>query len=300
MRISSSPLAVAVFGMLGLLASARIAHAGEYAAVGKDLKLFYEQAGRGAPVVFIPGWTMSTEVFSQQLAYFGKRFRAIAYDPRSQGRSTKTPEDNDYSQRGKDLKAFLDVLGIQEVVLVGWSNGCYDAYSFARTFGTKRLRAFVCIDQVPQPPDPSGCAQRDQWFGEGWRRTAHDRREDVARLARWMVLHDLKQQELEWIEEQALRTPTYAALVTKVDARFSDFSPEARAMDGAIPVLHVIRQERSESVRAWLRQNTPKAEVAALGGHMMFWEQPAEFNAVLEDFLSRHLAPGSRGGSLEQ
>jgi pimeloyl-ACP methyl ester carboxylesterase len=34
-----------------------------------------------------------------QLAHFSKRYRVLAYDPRSQGRSSKTLENNSYAQQ---------------------------------------------------------------------------------------------------------------------------------------------------------------------------------------------------------
>jgi len=42
-----------------------------------------------------------------------------------------------------------------------------------------------------------------------------------------------------------------------------------------------------ESTEAWLAKNTPHSEVEELGQHLMFWEFPDKFNAMLESFLKR-------------
>ncbi len=62
---------------------------------------------------------MSTEFFSHQLRYFSKSYRVINFDPRSQGRSSRTLQNNNYTQHGKDLQAIMQELGLSDVVLVG-------------------------------------------------------------------------------------------------------------------------------------------------------------------------------------
>ena len=71
--------------------------------IGDWVKLHYEEQGSGQPLVLIPGWTMTTLFFEHQMDHFAKRFRTIAFDPRSHGKSTKTDKGNDYGQHGRDL-----------------------------------------------------------------------------------------------------------------------------------------------------------------------------------------------------
>ena len=68
------------------------AHA-EMLQVDDELTIFYQVSGTGQiPIVFVPGWTMSTKVFEKQLAHFAQstRYRFYTFDPRGQGKSTKT------------------------------------------------------------------------------------------------------------------------------------------------------------------------------------------------------------------
>ena len=60
----------------------------EYVQVTSELTIHYETSGHGdIAIVFIPGWTMTTEAFVHQLNHFegSDRFRAIAYDPQGPG-----------------------------------------------------------------------------------------------------------------------------------------------------------------------------------------------------------------------
>jgi pimeloyl-ACP methyl ester carboxylesterase len=111
------------------------ASAGQYARVSDDLSLCYEDVGQGDPLVMIPGWTTSEVVFSHQIDHFAKTHRVIAYDPRSQGLSTRTLEHNTYAQHGRDLAALMDKLNLKHVTLIAWSAGCLDAYAYIRDRG---------------------------------------------------------------------------------------------------------------------------------------------------------------------
>ena len=91
-----------------------------------ELTIYYEQSGDGdITIIFIPGWMMSTDVFVHQLDHFkgSTKFRAIAYDPRGQGRSSKPMEGHTYQQHGRDLAAFMEKLKLEKVILAGWSYG---------------------------------------------------------------------------------------------------------------------------------------------------------------------------------
>lgn len=121
--------------------------------VSDDLSLYYETSGKGAiPIVFVPGWTMSSAVFERQRAHFAnsKRFRYFSYDPRGQGQSSKPMNGYTYDQNGRDLKAFLDQLGLKQAVLVGWSFGVLKVTSYIKQFGADNLRALVIIDGTPK------------------------------------------------------------------------------------------------------------------------------------------------------
>ena len=43
---------------------------GSFLEVEPGVEVYYEDSGEGTPLVFVPGWTFSTEVFDQQVAQF--------------------------------------------------------------------------------------------------------------------------------------------------------------------------------------------------------------------------------------
>jgi len=66
-----------------------------------------------------------------------------------------------------------------------------------------------------------------------------------------------------------------------------DHASDLAALDGVVPLLFVVREDLSGLVNDWAATHTPHAEVVAMGRHLMLWEQHAEFNALLDRFLSQ-------------
>ncbi|MEE9301253.1 MAG: alpha/beta hydrolase [Alphaproteobacteria bacterium] len=277
-----------------MLASSGVAPGGvaltrDYLRVSDDLTIYYEEAGKGAPIVFIPGWTMTTWFFQHQLAHFAKSHRAITYDPRGQGRSSRTIENNHYTQHGRDLNDFLKALGLENVILAGWSWGCLDAYAYLRQFGTDNIKALIFIDQTPKALYGE---EGDWWEGKpaDWKAFVegvnYDRRDFLDEFTKWMVIRELTAEELATIMDESLKAPTSTAIQLLADGVFADYSEEAKALDGKVPVMNVVREEWADMAKAWLAANAPHSAVYADAGHMMFWERPDAFNAALDDFLS--------------
>lgn len=271
--------------------------AGNFVRVSPDLELYYEEAGSGRPVIFIPGWTGSTEYLRPQLAHFSKRYRAIVYDPRSHGRSSRTLENNTYTQHGADLKAFMDALDLKDVVLIGHSWGCHDAYAYFRANGTRNVKAFACLDQTPKDimdkDGDWGSVKTLADFTGFYQGIAYDRVKTTHEFLKLMVTRTLKQEEVDWFTDQLLKTPTYAAVSLLYDGNAADYTPEAKAIDGKIPVMNIVMNPGwhpgwAEAAQAWGKSVVKHTDVVVLPGlHLLHWESPEKVNAVLEKFLNQ-------------
>jgi non-heme chloroperoxidase len=267
------------------------AFAGQYVRVSPDLELYYEEAGSGSPLIFITGWTGVNEAFAQdQFPHFSKKYRVLAYDPRAQGRSSKTLEGHNYIQHGKDLRAFMETLKLKDPIVVGWSNGCTDVYGYFRTYGTDNIKAFVCIDQSPKQHR----AQKGDWgdfsdvseVGGFINGAAYDRPALMNEFLPTMLKRKITPEEVNWSLDQVRKTPNYVAVLLAADGSFADYTPEAVMIDGKIPVLNFVSEAQAESAKAWLAKNAPHSKIVVLGNHWMFHEFPDKFNAALDAFLA--------------
>jgi hypothetical protein len=102
-----------------------------------------------------------------------------------------------------------------------------------------------------------------------------------------MMVREMSQDELDWVTEQLLKTPNYAAALTITDFLLADYIDEAKGIDSQIPVLNVVAEDQTEAARTWLATNAPHSEVVALGKHLMLLEFPDQFNAAVDAFLEK-------------
>ena len=82
------------------------------------LRMHYQESGTGSKsIVFVPGWTMTSDVFCRQLEFFegSEDYRFIALDPCSHGKTTQTTDGNHYEQHGADLAEFINLLGLENL-----------------------------------------------------------------------------------------------------------------------------------------------------------------------------------------
>ena len=258
--------------------------------IADGLQIYCKDQGSGEPLILIPGWTCTTEFFQHNLDTLAERYRVIAYDPRSHGNSSKTEQGNNFIQRGDDLNELIQLLNLENVNLAGWSMGAYDAYAYLRKYGTNNIRSFICIDM---PPKNIKIAE-DDW-AEGSLEEIHglfsgimqpDQRQLMEGYTDFMLTRKATDDERAWVVEQSLKTPAHLAALIAADAALLDFSDTARSINDSIPVLHIVREDWSATAIQWLNKNAPTAKVEVLGGHMMFWEFPEQFNKLMLDFLA--------------
>src|SRR2546425_4165333 len=97
------------------------------------VSLYYEVAGRGAPLVLVHGFACVIPSWDPQVRELSRYRRVIAYDVRGHGLSDAPPEAAAYSQATSvaDLHALLAHLKIGRAVVGGLSMGGNIALNFA-------------------------------------------------------------------------------------------------------------------------------------------------------------------------
>jgi non-heme chloroperoxidase len=255
-----------------------------------NVRLHYLEAGRGATLVFVPGWTMPAEIWMPQIRYFADRFHVVVLDPRAQGESQVAASGYDSERRARDIKELLDALHLDTVVLVGWSLGVLESLTFVRLFGSDHLNALVLVDNsVGEEPPPAF----DPTFLE---RLQRDRHATTEQFVRGMYHRAQSEDYYQRIIDQALRTPTDAAVKLL-------HSPYPRQMWREIlygvdkPALYVVTARLKEQALN-LKRNRPQVRVAVFedAGHALFVDEPERFNTLLEAFIdevARSTAPAA-------
>lgn len=126
---------------------------GCYVRVNDDVKVYVEDMNSegSETIVFLHGWPGSHELFEYQYSYFlRKNYRCIGIDQRGFGKSDKPVEGYDYNTLSDDVKAVVDILGLDDFTLLGHSTGGAIAVRYmARHKGCGVKKLILCAAAVP-------------------------------------------------------------------------------------------------------------------------------------------------------
>ncbi len=116
---------------------------------GEEISIAYSDYGNGQPVVFIHGWPSSREMWEYQLAdVVHAGYRAVKYDRRGFGKSSKPWTGYDYDTLASDLNELINQLDLQKVILVGFSMGGGEVARYIANYGEERIAKIVLVSSV--------------------------------------------------------------------------------------------------------------------------------------------------------
>ena len=100
-----------------------------YAVTSDKVRLHYEEAGSGTPILFLHEFAADHTNWEPQMRYFSRGHRCIAYSARGYTPSDVPPSPEAYSYKHfyTDALAVLDHLKIDKAHLVGLSMGSYSS-----------------------------------------------------------------------------------------------------------------------------------------------------------------------------
>ncbi|RVU24129.1 alpha/beta hydrolase [Sandaracinomonas limnophila] len=109
-----------------------------------DISMYYETYGKGEPLILLHGGYGSSEMMGGMIAAFSKKYKVIAVDSRSQGRTTDSDEKElTYAQMALDVNGFMDKLQLKKAKFVGWSDGGNIALELALVHPEKINKAVI-------------------------------------------------------------------------------------------------------------------------------------------------------------
>src|SRR5882724_12501756 len=113
-------------------------------ATDDGVKLYYEETGRGIPIVFVHEFAGDCRSWEHQVRYFARYYRCITYNARGYPPSDVPQDGEKYSQERArdDIRAVLDGLKIDKAHVVGLSMGGFATLHFGFTY-PQRARSLV-------------------------------------------------------------------------------------------------------------------------------------------------------------
>ena len=259
-------------------------------APGVTLRSIEAGRGTGLPIVFIPGWSAGADIWRNQLERFESSHRVIAFDPRSQGESTKTTSGNTPEQRAADLHVLLAELHVNRPVLVGWSQAAQDLAAYASQYGTSDLAGIVLVDAAVSAgagsivEEPKQAASQFGLFGT----YLSDQAAYLRGMFRAIISKPQPTGVIENAIETAMKTPPSIGMSMLVSDMFTiDRTPALAKMD--CPVLIIAAgnsfdlQRQKDETKAIKNARFVQIDDSA---HAVFIDQPDRFAAALSDFLA--------------
>lgn len=267
-----------------------------YVLTNDGVKIHYMEKGKGKPLVIIPGWAQSANVMKKQLA-LSDEYRVIILDMRGHGDSDKPEYGYRIHRLSKDLHEVLVALNLKKVNLMGWSMGCSVAWGYWDLFGSERLSKLILVEEptiiakLPSMSPEEILKTGAVWEVEEAMETLNIIAEDTENFVRGyvpsMLYNDIGSEEVEWLCQESLKTPGEYASPLMLNHMFADWRDVIPRI--TIPTL-VIGTTKSlipwESMQA-ISGEIPDSqfEVFQEASHMVFYEKPEEFNAVVREFL---------------
>jgi pimeloyl-ACP methyl ester carboxylesterase len=116
-----------------------------FARTDDGVKLYYEETGAGAPMVFVHEFAADHRSWELQMRHFGQRYRCVTFGARGYPPSDVPEKPESYSQNRAtdDILAVMDHLKIDKAHVVGLSMGGFATLHFGFRHPTRALSLVV-------------------------------------------------------------------------------------------------------------------------------------------------------------
>jgi non-heme chloroperoxidase len=263
-----------------------------------DIQIHYEDHGSGQPVVLVHGYPLNGNSWErQERELLAAGYRAISYDRRGFGRSSQPTVGYEYDTFAADLNALLDHLGLDDVVLAGFSMGTGEVTRYLGRYGSGRVRCAALLGAIPpfllktgdNPEGVDGQVFEDIKSAIVKDRYAYfkdflDNFYNVDKLAPDRISEQAWQASFN----VAAGASPYATYVC-VDSWLEDFRPDVAKFDVPTLVVHGT-EDRILPISATADRLPDLIDDLRLvrvegGPHNIGWTHPEEVNAALLEFL---------------
>ena len=271
--------------------------------VGKEnstsIDLYYEDHGKGLPVVLIHGWPLNGASWEKQTAaLLSAGYRVITYDRRGFGRSSKPGVGYNYDTFAADLDVLMKKLNLRKAALVGFSMGSGEVTRYLGKYGARRVRKAVLIGTlgpylVKAADNPEGV---DAKVFDGIKASIRaDRPAFLMEFLRNFYNYDVTGGKL--VSERVLEDNWNVAVgasaigtVACVDCWIEDFRKDIPKNKVPTLILHgdadrILPPDATSRRQAKMIKNVKSVELSG-GPHGVLWTHADQINAELLRFLA--------------
>jgi pimeloyl-ACP methyl ester carboxylesterase len=262
------------------------------------VRLYYEEAGSGAPVVFVHEFAGDHRSWEPQVRYFSRRYRCIAFNARGWPPSEIPENVARYSQARAcdDIRSILDGLSIDKAHIVGLSMGGLATLHFGLTYPSRARSLLVAGAGYGSEP-----GEREKFREEAVVIAAKLQKEGMAAFAEAYAYGPTR---VQFENKDPRGFAEFKAMLAEHSAkgsantqlgvqreRPSIFDLEDKLAACRVPMLVVTGDEDWPCLLpgVFIKRTCPTAGLLVIpnSGHAVNIEEPAAFNAALADFLAQ-------------
>jgi pimeloyl-ACP methyl ester carboxylesterase len=263
-----------------------------------DVKLYYEETGKGDPILFLHEFGGHHLSWEPQVRYFSRWYRCITYAARGWPPSDIPEPAEAYSQQraADDAATVLRGLGIAQAHLVGLSMGATAAIEFGRRHPGMALSLTAAAAGSGASTDPAAKRRFQEECASFAERIEREGMPAMAELycagpARVQYRDkdprgwaEFKSQFAEGSAEGHART-----MLGVQSRRVPLFERRAELAAIPVPVLIIAGDEDDSTLdlAVFLKRTIPRCGLLMVPktGHTINLEEPAAFNAAVENFI---------------
>ncbi len=268
-----------------------------FAETDDGVKLYFEETGRGEPVIFVHEFAGDHRSWAPQVRHFARRYRCITTNARGYPPSEVPEDPGAYSQARAcaDIKAVLVHLGIARAHIVGLSMGGFATLHFGLSH-PEMARALVV----------AGCGYgAERARNAQFRAEAEAAAESLERdgMETFAAGYSLGPARVQFQNKDPRGHREFAAMLAEHSARGSALTqlgvqrerPSLYDLEDALAALTVptliVNGDEDEPCLipgVYLKRRIPSAGLVVLPktGHTMNLEEPAVFNRLLSEFFA--------------
>jgi 3-oxoadipate enol-lactonase len=258
-----------------------------------DCRIYYEVLGEGPAIVFAHGLGGNHLSWWQQLAHFSTRHTCVAFAHRGFVPSSAVPGATAPDAYADDLAALIDELNLPDVRLVAQSMGGWTCLEYAlRHPAQVKALVMACTSGAIDPGQVPGFGREafDAWTKRAGELNAAMESRGVLqaggeRLAREQPALALLYRQINQLNADDFRT------AVRIRIRDMRRQPPSLLANFPMPVLFLNGEEDSvfpSPAGPGLAGCAPQGRHVSVpkAGHSVYFERAAEFNRIVEEFIS--------------
>ncbi len=261
------------------------------------VKLYYEEAGQGRPLIFVHEFAGDHRSWRPQVRFFARRYRTVAFNARGYPPSDVPEDPGAYSQDRavEDIRGLMDALGIERAHVCGLSMGGYATLHFGLRHPERALSLVVAGAGYGSVPGDREKFRQDaeltarRFETEGMRKAAEIYAQGPTRV-QFMDKDPVGWQEFfEHLAEGSARGHALTLRgVQMTRPSIFDLGPQLERCE--VPTLIVTGDEDEPCLEPGLFMKRRMAYAGLLvipkSGHTINLEEPDLFNRAVLDFLT--------------